>query len=405
LSIIKKYIERPEYIKRITPFVGKPTIKILVGQHRVGKSFLLYQIMDALRKRGIPESRIVYINKELHDFDDIRNDLDLIAYIDRQCRTGKTLRHVFIDEVQDIAHFEKALKSLIDAGGTDLYCTGSNARMLSRELATDLDGRYVETVIHALSYLEFLHFHRLEPSTKSLEAYIRLGGLPFLIHLPLEEPTAYDYLRNIYGTILFKDVIRRHRIRNPAFLERLVLFLADNTGNLVSAKKISDFLKSQRMKISPNLVLDYLAHLAQSYFVHQVRRSDISGKKIFEIGEKYYFEDLGLRHALVGYRQADIQKVIENLVFMHMKIAGYDVTIGKLNGGKIDFICRRRDEKIYIQTAYLLTDQKTKDREFWRLLNIKDDYPKFVISMDPMASGDILGIRHLSLIDFLQKKW
>jgi len=405
LSIAKTYIERPDYLKRLAPFMGKPVIKVLVGQRRVGKSFLLYQIMDTLKKEGVPEERIVYINKELHDFEEIRNERDLIAYVDRRCRRGKSLRYVLIDEIQDVAEFEKALKSLLASGGTDIYCTGSNARMLSGELSTGLGGRYVEMVVHALSYPEFLRFHRLESSAKSLEAYIRLGGLPFLIHLPLEEPTVYDYLRNIYGAILFKDVIRRHNIRNPAFLERLVLFLADNTGSLVSAKKISDFLKSQKIKISPNVVLDYLSFLAQAFFVHQVRRSDISGKKIFEIGEKFYFEDLGLRHALVGFRQTDIQKIIENLVFMHMKIAGFDVTVGKTNGGEIDFICKRRDEKIYVQTAYLLTDQKTRDREFGSLLNIKDQYPKFVVSMDPMAGGDIQGVRHLPLIDFLQKAW
>jgi predicted AAA+ superfamily ATPase len=405
LSIVKEYIERSEYLDRLSPFIGKPVIKILVGQRRVGKSFLLYQIMDTLRKKGVPQNRIIYIDKELHEFDEVRDHHDLISYIDGRASKTKALRYVFIDEVQDITNFEKALKSLLAAGGSDIYCTGSNARMLSGELATDLGGRYVETIVHALSFREFLHFHKLEPTARSLETYIRLGGLPFLIHLPLEEPTVYDYLRSIYGAILFKDVIRRHSIRNPAFLERLVLFLADNTGSIVSAKKISDFLKAQRMKISPNLVLDYLGYLSQSYFVHEVRRSDLSGKKIFEIGEKFYFEDLGLRHALVGFRLADIHKAIENLVFMHMKIAGFDVTAGKLNGGEVDFICRRRDEKIYIQTAYLLADQKTRDREFGRLQGIRDHYPKFVVSMDPLAGGDIQGIRHLSLIEFLQKNW
>ncbi len=405
MSIVKDYIERHEYLERLGPFVGKPIIKVIVGQRRIGKSYLLYQIMDTLRKKGVSEDRLVYINKELHDFDDIQDDRDLIAYVNRRARRKKGLRYVFIDEVQDISNFERALKSLLAAGGTDIYCTGSNAQMLSGELASDLGGRYVEIVVHALSFKEFLRFHKLEPSQKSLETYIRMGGLPFLIHLPLEEQTVYDYLRSIYGAILFKDVIRRHSIRNPAFLERLVLFLADNTGSLVSAKKISDFLKSQRMKISPNLVLDYLSYLTQSYFVHQVRRSDLSGKKIFEVGKKYYFEDLGLRHALVGFRQTDLHKTIENLVFSHMRIAGFDVTVGKLNGGEVDFVCRRRGDKVYLQTAYLLADQKTREREFGRLENIKDHYPKFVVSMDPIAGGDVRGIKHLVLIEFLQKTW
>ncbi|MBM3295319.1 MAG: ATP-binding protein [Candidatus Aminicenantes bacterium] len=405
MSIIKTYIERPFVLDRISPFIGKPVIKVLVGQRRVGKSFLLYQIMDALRKKGVSNARIVYINKELHEFDDIRTDRDLLAYIETRAPKGKDPIRVFIDEIQEIDRFEKALRSLVALGGYDLYCTGSNARMLSGELATGLGGRAVEIRVHALTFPEFLRFHRLAPSPQSLETYIRLGGLPFLIHLPPEERTVYEYLRSVYGAILFKDVIRRHNIRNPAFLERLVLFLADNVGSLVSAKKISDFLKAQSSKISPNIVLDYLGYLTESYAVHRARRYDIAGNKIFEIGEKYYFEDLGLRHALVGFRQVDIHKTVENLVFVHLTAAGFEVMVGKTNGGEIDFVCRRDGERLYVQTVYLLADKKTREREFGRLLEIKDNYPKYVVSMDPMAGGNVQGVRHIALLDFLQKTW
>jgi len=439
--MIKTIIARPRYLEKVLPFVEKPVIKVFVGQRRVGKSYLLHLTMSMLREKGVPKSRIIYINKELHEFEDIRTDRDLIAYIESRAREAGQARegrerggapdagggqkarggrgaesghrspgplvHVFLDEIQEVERFERALVSLLAAGGYDLYCTGSNARLLTGDLAAGLGGRYVEIRVHALSFEEFLAFHRLEPSPQSLERYIRFGGLPFLIYLPLEERTVYEYIRSIYGAILFKDVIRRHNIRNPAFLERLVLFLADNVGNVVSAKRISDFLRSEKTRISPSVVLDYLGYLRQAYFVQAARRSDLAGKKIFEIGEKYYFEDLGLRHAIVGFRQADIAKVIENLVFAQLVGAGFEVTVGKTNGGgEVDFVCRGAGgEKIYVQAAYLMADEATREREFGRLLAIRDNYPKFVVSMDPMAGGDVKGVRHLALIDFLSGRW
>jgi hypothetical protein len=224
-----------------------------------------------------------------------------------------------------------------------------------------------------------------------------------LINLEFKDDIIYEYLKNIYSTILFKDIVKRHSIRNVAFLERLVEYLADNTGSLVSAKSISDFLKSQRIKLSPNIVLDYLSFLSSAFFVFKVQRSDVAGKKIFEIGEKYYFEDLGLRHSVVGYKQVDINKVLENLVFLHLKTSGYKITVGKLKDKEIDFVCAKGGEKLYVQVAYLIDNQKIIDREFGNLLKIEDNYPKLVVSMDETTGDKYKGIEQINIRKFLSR--
>ena len=338
----------------------------------------------------------------MHDFEFIKNASDLLDYIHKKT-DKKCNNYVFIDEVQEIQDFEKAIRSLLTEGGYDIYCTGSNANLLSSDIATHLAGRYLEFEIFCLSYDEFLNFHKLENSHESLLKYIKYGGLPFLIHLKLEDHIIYDYLNNIYKTILYKDIIARHRVRNTAFLENLVEYLADNTGSLVSAKKISDFLKSQKINISPNIVLNYLSYLSNAFFIFKVPRADIQGKKIFEIGEKYYFEDLGLRHAVRGYRQNDINKILENLVFLHLKISGYKVYTGKLANKEIDFVCTRKNEKLYVQVTYQITDQKVHAREFGNLTMIRDNHPKIVVSMDEMMGQGYKGIKHLHIRKFLSE--
>ncbi|MBW2630649.1 MAG: ATP-binding protein [Deltaproteobacteria bacterium] len=397
--MIKEYITRQHYLDRIRPYIGKDIIKVLTGQRRVGKSYLLFQIMDVITASD-PEAQIIYINKELYEFDFIDNYESLLAYIKGKSK-GKKNHYVFIDEVQDIDQFERALRSLFAEGGYDIYCTGSNAGLLSGELATYLSGRYVEIKVFSLSYIEFLDFHKLQNNSDAFLQYIKYGGLPYLINLKLEDDIVYDYLKNIYNTILLKDIVKRHKIRNIAFLERLVIYLADNAGSLVSAKKISDFLKSQKTNISPNVVLNYLSHLESAFFVLKVRRSEIAGKKIFEIGEKYYFEDLGLRHTIIGYRQADIGRILENIVFLHLKRLGYEITVGRIGEKEIDFACERKGERLYVQVAYMIPDQKVHDREFGNLLAIRDNFTKIVVSMDEMTGGEFKGIKHMNIRDFL----
>ena len=259
--------------------------------------------------------------------------------------------------------------------------------------------------VRGLSYREFLAFHRLEESDESLQRYLRYGGLPHLVDLELTDRVVYEYLGHLYHVILFKDVVARYRIRNFDFLERLVRFLADSVGSVVTAKRISDYLKSQRVRISPNSVLDYLAHLCHACFLARVRRADVIGRRIFEIGEKYYFEDLGLRHAVKPFVQQDIGKVLENLVYHHLRVCGWQVTAGRLDRREIDFVATRQDETMYVQVAYILADEETHKREFGNLLEIPDNYPKMVVSMDPVIGADHKGIRHLHIREFLLSAW
>jgi predicted AAA+ superfamily ATPase len=396
-----KNIERPVYLNRIAPFIGQNLIKVLVGQRRVGKSYLLMQLMDKIRTLQ-PGANIIYINKELHEFEEIDNHITLTKYLSQHIIPGER-NYIFIDEIQDISGFEKTLRSLQAKGDHDLYVTGSNAFLFSGELATYLSGRYIEFKIFGLTYNEFLAFHQVLDNTESFLNYLKFGGLPYLVNLELKEGQVYDYLSNIYAAILFKDVLARHSIRNVTLLENLVRYLADNTGNLLSAKSISDFLKSQKVSVSPNVILNYLAFLEQAFFILKVNRVDLRGKKIFEIGQKYYLEDLGLRHSLLGYRPTDIGKILENIVYLHLRIAGFDIHIGKFQDKEIDFVCTRGNEKFYVQVAYLLADEATIGREFSVLELIPDNYPKYVLSLDEHSPGNRNGIEHLPIRDFLRK--
>lgn len=397
---MKKYITRNHYLQNIKPYIDSNIIKIIVGQRRVGKSYFLRQIIDTIKAKN-KRANIIYINKELYEFNTLKNYHQLEKYVSKHVTKGKN--YLFLDEVQEIENFEKALRSLAVKKNLDIYCTGSNANLLSSDLANLLGGRYIEIPIHSLSFNEFLEFHNLNANKESLFLYIRYGGLPYLKHLDLEDEQAYGYIKTIFNSILLKDVVARFKIRNVSLLERLVEYLADSVGSLFSAKSISDFLKSQNLNISPNSILNYLNYLTNGFFIHKVKRQDIIGKKIFEINDKYYFEDLGIRHSIIGYKQTDINKIIENLVFLHLKFLGYKITTGQLEQNEIDFVAEKDNQKIYVQATYLLTSQKSIKREFGNLLKIKDNYPKYVISMDEYAKGDYQGIRHMSLIEFLTK--
>ncbi|MFM9838049.1 MAG: ATP-binding protein [Cyclobacteriaceae bacterium] len=398
--MLKKYVKRPIYLNRIAPFVGQNLIKVLVGQRRVGKSYLLLQLIDKI-KEAEPDASIVYINKELNDFEAITDYKSLNKYLTEQLVPGKR-NYIFIDEIQDIDGFEKTLRSLHAKGEHDLYITGSNAFLLSGELATYLSGRYIEFKIFGLTYSEFLQFRNSPDGGESFLQYLKYGGLPYLINLELKDDFVFDYLRNIYAAILFKDVVARHSIRDISLLENLVRYLADNIGNLLSAKSVSDFLKAQKISVSPNVILNYLSYLEEAFFVLKVNRTELRGKKIFETGQKYYLEDMGLRHALLGYRPSDIGKILENVVYVHLRVAGYEVHVGKYQDKEIDFVCQRGNEKIYLQVAYLLADEQTIAREFGNLELIKDNYPKFVLSMDELPAGNRNGIQHQHVKDFLK---
>ncbi len=395
-------IDRPLYTHQIKPFFGKGIIKVLTGQRRVGKSCILQQLMKVVNEED-PKANVVYINMEFEEYRQIRNDQDLFDFL-KDKFLPKVNNYLFIDEIQDIEGFENVLRSLQSKETCDIFCTGSNAKILSGELTTYLSGRYIEFHIHSLSFPEFLQFHKLKSNNKSLMLYLSYGGMPYLSRLILNDEMVFEYLRNIYSTILLKDVVRREGIRNVDFLETLVLYTADNVGNLFSANIISKFLKSQRTDISTTQVISYLKALCNSYLINKVGRMEINGLKKFEVGDKYYFEDIGLRNCFSGFSlQRDIHKLMENAVYLHLSVLRYEVFVGKHDTLEVDFIGIKQGKKIYVQVSYLITDEKTMDREFGNLIAIKDNYPKYVVSLDEFNKGsDIQGIRHLHLSDFLQ---
>jgi len=397
-----KLIDRPVYTKKISPFIGKGIIKVLTGQRRVGKSCILQQLMRVIKEKD-PSANIISINMEFEEFRSIRNDEDLFGFL-KDKFLPKVENYLFIDEIQDIAGFENVLRSLQAKESCDIFCTGSNAKILSGELSTYLSGRYIEFHIHSLSYTEFLLFHGLESRNQSLMLYLTYGGMPYLSRLSLNDELVFEYLRNIYSTILLKDVVKREGIRNIDFLETLALYAADNIGNLFSANNISKFLKSQRTDMSTTQVISYLKSLCNAYLINKVGRIDIDGIKKFEVGDKYFFEDLGLRNCFLGFNlQRDIHKLMENAVYLHLSLLQYEVFVGKNDTKEVDFVGIRQGKKVYIQVTYLMTDEKTMDREFGNLLSIKDNYPKYVVSLDDFNKGsDEQGIRHVLLSAFLK---
>lgn len=339
-------------------------------------------------------------------FADIRNDADLSTYLSDKF-SDDVDNYLLIDEVQDIDGFENTLRSLNSDEECQIIITGSNAKMLSSELSTYLSGRYIDIHIQSLSYKEFLRFHNLNDSEESLEDYLSFGGLPHLYRLGIEnEDMVWEYIQNIYNTIVLKDVIQREGLRNVTLFENLMAFISDNIGQLVSATSLSKYLKAQRVELTPLSAINYLKSAANAYIINKVPRYDIHGKRLLESNDKYYFEDLGIRNLLVGSnRSADIEKVMENAVYLHLKNLGYKIRIGTLPAGEIDFVAEKEGKTIYMQVAYLLKDEGTVSREFGNLLKISDNYPKYVISMDPIIKArDYDGITHLSLRQCLMRE-
>ena len=392
---------RPTYLERVKPFIGKNIIKVFTGQRRVGKSYLLFQLIRLIREQE-PQAGVLYINKEDLTFSTLKTGHDLNDFVlAHKRKSGRT--YVFIDEIQEIVHFEEALRSLLLHSDIDLYCTGSNANLLSADVAGYLSGRAIEITVYSLSYEEFLLFHKLNNTPPALEKYIKYGGLPYLKHLELTDAIVFEYLKNIYSTIVYRDIINRYAIRNVPFLEQLVLFLAGNVGRLFSAKKISDFLKSQQVNIAPNQVQTYIQYLVNAFLVHKVQRYDIIGKRVFEFGEKYYFENLGIRHGLWGYRLEDRGKIIENTVYNHLLFKGYSVKVGVLGSTEIDFVGEKDGEKRYIQVALTMNETKTIEREFGNLQKISDNYAKEVVTLDDFQGNTFKGIKQTNLRSFLME--
>ena len=394
-------ILRQSYLDKIEHHLGKDTIIILTGQRRIGKSYILRLFRNKVSKEA--GANVIFIDKEKHEFDDIKTYRDLNAYIDE--RRNKAMKnYILVDEIQDIVEFEKSVRSYYEEPDVEIVVTGSNSKMLSRDLSTLIGGRYKEIYIQALSYEEFMLFHQLSDSDDTLAKYIQFGGLPGLVKMGLDEQDAREYQMDVYHTVLLKDVIMRNRIRNVPFLENLVRFLADNSGKIISANSIAKYMKSQGDRITSTVIINYTKFLCESYLIHKVNRYDIRGKKLFESNDKFYLEDNGLRNTLAGgSREGDVEKVIENIIYNHLIRLGYEVTVGQLQAGEIDFVCKKPEgQRMYVQASYIISDEATREREFGNLRAIKDNYPKYVISMTPLVGRqDSDGITHIHLRRFL----
>lgn len=394
-------ITRKQYADKVDSWIGKEHVIVLVGQRRVGKSFVLRDFTQ--RHENDADANFILVDKEKRKFDFIKTHEDLGQYIGEHFAEGKH-NYILVDEIQDIEEWERAILSYRTEERTDIIITGSNSKMLSSELSTKLSGRYIEIPVQSLSYTEFLSFHDLTDSDDSLRMYLDYGGLPGLRVIGLEDDEqVWEYLRSVFNTVVLKDVIERHQIRNIPFLNNLIVFLADTMGKQNSATSISKFMKSEKMDISTNIILDYTSYLVEARLIDAVKRYDIHGKRLLESNRKIYFGDIGLRNLIAGGdREADIEKVIEGIVYQHLLRLGYDVRIGDLRAGEIDFVCKRPNDVRYVQAAYLIDSDETRKREFGRLQDINDNYPKYVISMTPLVvRRDYEGIHHLGLREFL----
>ena len=396
-------ISRKYYANRVDAWLGKGQIIVLVGQRRVGKSFVLKDF--ASRHKGEEGANIIYIDKEKKAFNFIQNHEQLNEYIDSHF-SANAHNYILIDEVQDIEGWEHSVRSYRTEDNTDVIITGSNSKMLSGELSTVLGGRYEEILVQSLSYTEFLEFHALQDDDNALWKYLTYGGLPGLRSIGLgSDEMVQEYLSGVFNTIMLKDVIERHTIRNISFIRNLATFMADTVGKLNSANSIVKYMKSQNVDVSTNLVLNYMSYFNEAYLTHAVDRYDIHGKKLLESNGKCYFGDVGLRNFIAGgERDKDIEKVMENVVYQHLLHLGYTVKVGQLRAGEIDFVATKTGKKAYIQVAYLIDSEETRKREFGNLRLIPDDYPKYVISASPLLKiSDDEGVTHLHIRQFLKE--
>jgi hypothetical protein len=395
-------IQREKYLSKIRPFINKPIIKIISGIRRCGKSVLLQLIQDDLKENGVSENNILSINFET---------VEGMQYLEKEhlmdrllvFLKGKSERtYLFLDEIQEVIGWEKVVNAIQTEFNTDIYITGSNARLLSGDLTTYLAGRYVNIQVHPFSFSEFCELmsdHSL--SEKELfKKYIILGGMPFLKYMNFEYEPSMQYLSDVYNSVVMKDIITYHKIREVDLLDRIIRYIMDNTGNTFSANSISKFFKNEGRKVAVDTIVNYLSICENAFLIKKVLKEDLKGKKILKINEKYYIEDHGFREALSARNTADIQQILENIIYTEMISRGYQITVGKVEEKEIDFVCRKGNEIIYLQVCYLLADEKTVEREFSVYDHIKDNYPKFVLSMDEIDFSRN-GIRHMNIVAFL----
>ncbi|MDR3230049.1 MAG: ATP-binding protein [Synergistaceae bacterium] len=402
-------IERELYMKQIQPYIGKPFIKVLTGIRRCGKSSILTLLRNKILSLGVHSENIVHINFENMDFADVDNAKKLHACVTNLMR-NEAMYYLLFDEIQEVDEWERAINSLVSLPNVDIYITGSNSRLLSSELATYIAGRYVEINVKTLSFREYLLFRETLTGKASgdtrgdFKKFIRTGGFPAINTSDYEYEAAYRIVKDIHASALLRDTVQRHGIRNIDLLDRLIKYVFDNLGNTFSGKNVADYFRSQHRKLDADTVYNYLNALESAFIITRTRRYDIKGREILKTMEKFYVADQSLIYAAMGYKERMISGILENIVMHELERRGYDVYIGKLDDKEIDFIAERRGEKIYVQVTYLLGDSTTINREFAPLAAVRDNYPKYVLSMDDLWNGNIEGIRHMHAADFLLKE-
>ncbi|HHW7567591.1 TPA: ATP-binding protein [Mannheimia haemolytica] len=399
-------INRPNYIQQLKPFINTPLIKVMTGIRRSGKSTVMKLLREELISQGIAEQQIIHINFESFAFSDFKTADKLYMLVKEKILTTDKY-YLLLDEIQEVSEWEKAVNAFMVDFNLDLYLTGSNSHLLSSELSTYLAGRYVEIPIFTLSFQEFLDFKTAySPETSSnptalFHEYLRKGGFPMVHTANYEAETVYKIVQDIYASVILRDSVQRHKIRDVELLERIVKYAFDNIGNTFSGKNVADYFKSQQRKIDLNTVYNYLKALESAFILHRVERFDIKGKEILKTQEKFYLGDVSLLYATMGFRTSLISGILENLVYLELKRRGYQIYIGKLDKQEIDFIAQKQNEKIYIQVAYKLESEETVKREFSPLQEIADNYPKYVITMDELWKENLDGVEHIYIADFL----
>ena len=401
-------LKSDEYIKQIVPFIDKDVIKVLTGIRRSGKSVMLKLLMEELKNRGINENQFIYINFENLKYRNLKNYERLYDFILNKVDDKYKSYYIFLDEIQEVEEWERCVNSLrVDEDfNFDIYITGSNAKLLSGELSTYLAGRYIEFVVYPFSFKEFFEIMKEKNKEidlkESFQDYVKFGGMPFLHNLDYNYEASMQYLQDLYASIILKDITQRNNIRDTDLLERIINYVVMNIGNTFSATSISKFFKSENRKVAIETILNYIKACEEAFLIYRVARNDLLGKKILNVNEKYYIADHGIREAIMENNQKNINQVLENIVYFEMLRRGYNVKIGKVDNLEVDFVCKKNDETIYIQVSYLLASEDTKEREFSVLENIKDNYPKYVLSMDEFDMSRN-GIKHVNLIEFLIK--
>lgn len=399
-------IYRPMYVDKIMRYTDAPFVKILTGIRRCGKSTILKMIMKELKKRGVSEEQIISYRFDSMEYEDMTAKEMFIELKSRLCENKKT--YLFLDEVQEIKHWEKAVNSLASDYDTDIYVTGSNSRMMSSEIETYLTGRYVAFRIYTLSFAEYMTFKKeysdVKEPREELAEYIRHGGFPATHLQRYSEDEIYTIVKDIYNSTIFSDIVKRNQVRKVDQLERIVKFAFDNVGKTFSAKSISDYLKSERRTIDNETVYSYLEKLESAYILHRCSRYDIQGKELLKTQEKFYIADTALRYSVLGYTQTSVAAMLENVVYLELRRRGYSVNIGKTPDGEIDFIAEKQSEKLYVQVTKEIKTPETEQREYSRLLEIHDNYPKYLLTTDNFAGGNYEGIKTMHIADFLLSK-